>query len=213
MLKILLSLLTIVLVASAAVGATRAYFTDTETSSGNTFSAGTLDLKVNGQDDENVVHVSLSNLKPGDGEGTTEHPTISYQWTLSNTGSIVGKPWIEIRNVTNGENDCVEAEEGEDPSCEVDAGELGANLYMQINAAGGGGFEYPHGAGCIDGGRACPINYWASLPSIGKYSWETINPGSSIAPMVLELKVPSAIGNIIQSDSVEFDIVFHLDQV
>ena len=48
--KILLSVLTIALVAVVAAGATQALFSDTEESTGNTFTAGTLDLKVNGQD-------------------------------------------------------------------------------------------------------------------------------------------------------------------
>ena len=38
--KILLSLLTISLVSVVAVGATRAYFSDNETSTGNSFTAG-----------------------------------------------------------------------------------------------------------------------------------------------------------------------------
>jgi len=60
--KILLSLLTVALVSAAAVGATRAYFSDTETSEGNTFVAGALDLKVDsecyyysGQENENPL--------------------------------------------------------------------------------------------------------------------------------------------------------------
>ena len=44
--KILLSLCVIGAVAAIAVGGTIAYFSDTETSTGNTFTAGSLDLKV-----------------------------------------------------------------------------------------------------------------------------------------------------------------------
>ena len=46
--KIILSVLTIALVSSVAYGATRAYFTDEETKTGNTFSAGTIDIAVDG---------------------------------------------------------------------------------------------------------------------------------------------------------------------
>ena len=45
--KILLSVASIAAAAALVVGATFAFFSDTETSSGNTFAAGTLDLKVN----------------------------------------------------------------------------------------------------------------------------------------------------------------------
>lgn len=44
--KILLSVLTIVAVGGAVAGITAAYYNDTETSSGNIFTAGTVDLKV-----------------------------------------------------------------------------------------------------------------------------------------------------------------------
>ena len=44
--KILVSLSIIGVVAAIAVGSTVAYFRDVETSTGNTFSAGTLDLKI-----------------------------------------------------------------------------------------------------------------------------------------------------------------------
>jgi len=44
--KILLSLGIIAVVAVGAVGATRSFFSDTETSTGNTFTAGAIDLKI-----------------------------------------------------------------------------------------------------------------------------------------------------------------------
>lgn len=218
--RILLSVLTIGLVAAVAVGASRAIFSDTETSVGNTFSAGTLNLTVDGQDDPNVVHVSLADMKPGDGTGGAEHSTIQYQWTLCNTGSLSGQPYIEIINLSDYDNNCNEPEAGvPDSSCGdpgLGEGELSANLFMQINAAGSGGFEYPHGAPCVDGGRNCPLSYWASYGSIGNgapSTWQTIPAGGCIAPMVLELEIPTTVDNIIQSDSSEFDIVFHLDQI
>jgi len=46
--KILLSLMTIGIVSAGVFGATKAFFTDTETSAGNTFSAGTIDIAVDG---------------------------------------------------------------------------------------------------------------------------------------------------------------------
>jgi len=210
--KILFSILTIGLVASVAFGATRALFADTETSEGNTFSAGTLDLKVDDKDDPNVVHVTLTNMKPGD--------TASYQWILSNAGNLAGKPWIEITNLKNYENGCNEPElDVPDSTCDdpgLGDGELGEYLMMQLNAPGDVGYVYPHGPSCI-AGRQCPVNYWSSLGRIDEVIdgqvWDTIAPSSSLAPMVLEFEIPTSAGNIIQSDSVEFDIIFHLDQV
>lgn len=82
--KILLSVLTIGLVASFAFGATQAYFSDQGTSSGNTFSAGTLDLKLS--DDNESVQDSVtatwskSNMAPGD--------TATGTLKLRNSGTI-----------------------------------------------------------------------------------------------------------------------------
>ena len=42
-----------------------AYFSDIETSKGNTFTAGTLDVKIDGQDDPHVFAFSAENLFPG----------------------------------------------------------------------------------------------------------------------------------------------------
>ena len=210
--KILLSLLTISLVAVVGVGATRAYFSDTETSVGNTMAAGTLDLKVDNQEDPNVVHVTLSNMKPGQ--------TASYNWTLSNAGSISGKPWVEITNVKNYDNGCNDPETATpDTTCGnpgLADGELGTNLMMKLNAPGSVGYVFPHGP-CVNGGNQCTLNYWSSLGHIDQVIdgqvWETIAPSSTLGgPMVLEFEIPAVTGNIIQSDSVEFDVVFHLEQ-
>jgi spore coat-associated protein N len=210
--RILLSLLTVGLAASLAVGATRAYFSDTETSTGNTFTAGTLDLKVDDKDDPNVVHVSLTGMKPGS--------TASYSWTLKNAGSLAGKPWIEITNLKNYDNDCNDAEiAAPDDTCGnpgLGDGELGQYLMMKLNAPGSVGYVYPNDPSCV-GGNQCSVNYWSGRGHIDGIidgqTWDTIAPASSLAPMVLEFQIPTTVGNIIQSDSLEFDVVFHLEQV
>ncbi|TYS17864.1 cell division protein FtsN [Rossellomorea vietnamensis] len=71
-------------IASAALGlslvggGTYAYFSDTETST-NTFAAGTLDIKVKGNDAANAI-IDVSNIKPGD--------TMQRNFKLNNTGSL-----------------------------------------------------------------------------------------------------------------------------
>jgi len=68
------------LISMGGIG-TWAYFQDTETSTGNVFAAGTLDLKT---DDVDGVTQTLyaSNLKPGD--------NVSGSITLKNIGSVAG---------------------------------------------------------------------------------------------------------------------------
>lgn len=69
--KLLLLTLTLLLVAGMAGAGTFAYFTDTETSTGNIFTAGTLDLKIKDgglywSDGIATAEWALSNMKPGD---------------------------------------------------------------------------------------------------------------------------------------------------
>src|SRR3989338_1993602 len=85
--KILISLAIIAVVAVVAFGATRAYFSDTETSSGNTFTAGTLDLNLNS---DAAFTVTASNLfaETTMAPGVSVGPKTLY---FRNNGSIAGK--------------------------------------------------------------------------------------------------------------------------
>lgn len=204
--QIILSLIIIVGVSAAVVRGTQALFSDTETSSNNTFAAGTLDLKVDDQDDPNVFHMVLNDIKPGD--------TISYFWNWKNSGTIAGQPWLEIINLVDNENTLLEPESmlGDDAV----TGELSQYLLMKLNAPGSTGYAYPNQPECLDSGSKCPLNIWDNYAQIGQAPWEVwevINGGSTNAPMVLEFELPSSVSNQVQSDSLSFDIVFHLDQV
>jgi predicted ribosomally synthesized peptide with SipW-like signal peptide len=91
--RIALSLMTIAAVAVMATSATGAYFSDSADVSDNTFTAGTLDLKVNGADSASQVY-KFNNLKPGAWD-------LTGQAILKNTGSVEGHAWLEIVNVRN----------------------------------------------------------------------------------------------------------------
>ena len=115
-----MSLATIAIVSVVAVGATRAYFVDTESVTGNTFAAGSLDLEL-----DNAVSLpfNVSNIVPGDtGEGKI---------TLTNVdGSLDGDIDVNISNLVEDENGCLEPEvEAGDP---CGAGDLGLALKMAM---------------------------------------------------------------------------------
>jgi predicted ribosomally synthesized peptide with SipW-like signal peptide len=101
--NIVRSLLVVVAVAAIAGGATYSYFSDTETSAGNTFTAGTLDLKVNGIDDPLPIVLNSENMQPGKvyNAGTVE---------VRNDGSIAGKVTLKILNPVSNENGELEPE-------------------------------------------------------------------------------------------------------
>lgn len=61
--KIIMSLAMIAAVGAIVVGATRAYFSDTETSTGNTFTAGTIDIAIDGENPW-IESYDIGDLKP-----------------------------------------------------------------------------------------------------------------------------------------------------
>jgi len=101
--KIILSLSVIGVVAAIAVGGTIAYFSDTETSVGNTFTAGTIDISLNPKGGQAVQTVSGDlDLKPS-----------QTGWTkavVTNVGTNPAEIWKHIGNVENREHGIVEPE-------------------------------------------------------------------------------------------------------
>ncbi|MGI6331859.1 MAG: TasA family protein [Zhaonellaceae bacterium] len=113
----------IFLVAALVGGATFAYFSDEATVANNTFAAGTLELKVDGED--YVEGISLGNMAPGD---TSPY----YTWVITNTGSLPGKLSIsfsDIKNIAGPINNPKEAAlreyYGEDYEANKNVGHLG----------------------------------------------------------------------------------------
>ncbi|MBA7712991.1 hypothetical protein ES703_121986 [subsurface metagenome] len=82
--KILGLTIAALLVMALVGGGTWAYFSDVETSDTNIFSAGTLDLNIDG-DNVNVNMLTLSDIKPGDTDGGSPGTC-----ELKNVGSITG---------------------------------------------------------------------------------------------------------------------------
>jgi len=91
---ILASLLTIGVAATMLGVGTFAYFSDTETSSGNTLQAGTLDLRVNGLDDPLPILVTLADMKPCD----WKYATITLH-VYDNPADV----WIMFKDVVSSE--------------------------------------------------------------------------------------------------------------
>lgn len=195
--KILLSILTIALVSTVAFGATKAWFSDTEASTGNTFTAGTLDLKTNDVDGVSSTY-TLTNMKPGDWAN-------SGQVTLKNAGSIPGHAWYEITNVRNYENGVIEPEaQAGDATVGVTEGELGGFAKASLQANISPWTRYPVS------GSLLPINSASGV----RYELEDLDSGETL-PLV-NYGVWTAGGasdNLAQGDSVVYDIVFHLDQI
>jgi len=200
--SILVSVLVIGVAAAMAGAGTIAYFNDTETSQGNTFTAGTLDLKVDDNDDPYVAHCELTNLKPGDSTiGPGAWAPGALYWTVKNVGSLSGELTVTITNVVNYEKGQNEPEALVDSTSGENEGELGGKLRIQVWRDGIWTYEIGN-INAANGAEIIP----GFKPSV------ILNPGEET---ILQISwcVYSDAGNEIQSDSVEFDVVFHLDQV
>lgn len=93
--KIILSLAIIAIVSIGAIGATRAYFSDTETSSGNTFSTGT--LRITDVSETWMTPVTFANLKPGD--YVRKWVTIQNDGTMDVTLTVSAINVVDNRNL------------------------------------------------------------------------------------------------------------------
>ncbi len=206
--KILMSLLIIGLTAMAVGGAmTGAYFSDTEESTGNTFTAGELDLTTS----STTMPFSMGSMKPDDyGVGKV---------TLSNAGTIGDAELdIAISAIANNENSIIEPEEDYDNTSDV--GELGSELLvvMCLDRDQSGtlttgdillfseGFRIQYTSGTIF--EPLTINYYNST------SWDSVAnmTESEMDDFVIAYYLPEDIDNSIMTDEVRFNITFTLEQ-
>lgn len=202
----------LILVASlfTTVG-TMAYFADAETSVGNSVAAGTLDLQVDDQDDPNVAHMTIEDMKPGD--------TVNLYWNLTNVGSVCGQPSIEIANIVNYENGRTEPEKAVDATGGnpgAGNGELGGTLYVQMRWQTDDGWKQIR---LVPWGDTF-LNNLAGPYGLGEIE-NDINPIPELCEggmVSIELRLfwmsnySADHDNARQSDSVTFDVIFNLEQ-
>lgn len=140
--RILLTLVIIAATSTLAFSLTKAFFSDTETSTGNIFQAGMVDLKVdntsyyNGElnvgttwessDLPGHLFFNFLDLKPSDnGEDTISLHVQNDAWAC-----------MDIQLTKNDDNTCTEPEQTDDPTCsEPDVDLLDGELAQNINFA------------------------------------------------------------------------------
>jgi len=196
--KILIALLGVLLVAALAGAGTFAYFSDTETSTGNTFTAGTLDLKVDDKDHPNVFAVNIEPMKPGDTDGNT--------WNVTNSGSIPGDLKLTVSSITDAENSNPESETNTEDPGDL-SGALMVILYVDAdnsNSFTTGDTElYGNGSGGKALLSGMPGNYDPGDPG---------TKGGNPVRIRLDWELPASTGNEVQGDKASFNIEFRLNQ-
>ncbi|MEP7162404.1 MAG: TasA family protein, partial [Candidatus Moraniibacteriota bacterium] len=107
--KIIMSLSVIAAVAAVVVGGTKAFFSDTETSTGNTFTAGAIDLKVDSQQHYNG-NICVQNTEgPGyHWSGQAAYPVAGTScdgtWTETDLGAQKFFNFTDVKPGDSGEN-------------------------------------------------------------------------------------------------------------
>jgi spore coat-associated protein N len=197
--KILISLMTIVAVTALVGGGIYAYFSDIETSNGNTFTAGTLDLNLDGGN-INVVKFTVSDVKPGDSGGGT--------WTVTNVGNIDGYLDLESCSVSEDIGSTTEPELADEGGS--DTAQLGSNLDVHIFVDANNNGSWDTGETDILGTDAVPVHINTIAAS---YDLNLSLAGSGgVSYITLTWSVPTATDNSIQGDSVTLNIGFELQQ-
>ena len=131
--KLFMTISAIALSASIVIGGTYAAFSDYGTSNNNIFTAGTLDLTVDGTENHDVKF-DVTNMKPD------SQPTGTF--TLKNKGSIDGFLNISHISFQNLENNLTAPEVLAGDTTSV-AGELGSvvNVRLYVDSNGDGYFS------------------------------------------------------------------------
>jgi len=197
---VILSLLILVVVVGATYAATRAFFTDTETSTGSSFTVGTLDLEVGEANGSNVETFVIDNI------GDTGNIAGSKTWTVKNTGSLPGRLYFKLDNVVNYENGCNEPEAIVDATCNDPGsgeGELGGviTIHARLDGVEKASSTLATAEGDLIG------TTWTGLEAM------TIPAESSVEIKLDWATAQGAYGNEIQSDSITFDVGFDLVQI
>jgi LPXTG-motif cell wall-anchored protein len=122
---------------------------------------------------------------------------------VGNRGASSGRLSVQARGVTDEENGCNEPERGIDTTCESDQGEMGDALAVRVflDATGAGNFL---AAPAWEG----PFRTLASGVAFDR----PLVPGD-VWGLRLELALPQAAGNDLQSDRALFALAFSLSQV
>jgi predicted ribosomally synthesized peptide with SipW-like signal peptide len=220
--RILSSVLIIGLVSLVIGGATLAYFSDTETSTGNRFAAGSIDLKIdydcyyNKEVDQepncgtwaltdltSEKFFDFNDVKPGDyGEGTVSLHVYDNDAYLC----------FYIYPMEDDDNSCVDPEvEAGDTTCGAGEGELDDNLVFRIWQDDGDNIwqvEEPFLTYC-DGDEWC---YLSDINPAGEV-WNLGEMETSTDYYIgIEWNMPTETGNMVQGDSWSANVEFYAEQ-
>lgn len=245
-----MSLSVIAAAAAAVVGGTGAFFSDTETSTGNTFTAGAIDLKVdsNQKYNGNVCGVDVNDVDQDQNNteyvwlGSAAYPvqgtSCEGTWGQPNGKDIVGEKFFNFGDIKPGDNGsnsislhvvnndaymCAtvsnlknddlgltepeQAVPANDNTNGPNNGELKQNMLVTIWKDVDGNNFQDVGEQVLYGPGPAQEGTWALYtPLTGSI------PGSTTAWLGVKWELPFGTGNEVQTDSLQADISFRVEQ-
>jgi predicted ribosomally synthesized peptide with SipW-like signal peptide len=205
--RILFPLLVIGLAGGLFTLGSGAFFSDTETDTDNTITAGSLDL---GANENGSTACTVAAYMPAADGNVDFDPSGSVDNCVSavqNDGSLAGDLWVAIV-ITNNENGCVDPEtDSSDPNCGnpgAGLGELGGQLTVIdcTEAVTGGGTE--------DG---APCTSTTTLNDLAFSCGKVVTGLAATAVYTIEFDLTDAnVNNLSQTDSVNVTFNYELVQ-
>jgi hypothetical protein len=190
--NIFLSVVVISALVVAGIGGTLADFSDSEEEMGDSVQAGSMDLKVNGQNDPNVIPFRITGMKPDKWYDVTK--------TVANAGTIDGWLYIHIKNVLCEETD----DKGFKPEPEIVAELGGKHGQKQVPGVG---------ERCdMENHIAVEIRYDGVLVDLSAYDTDPASPGviKLNELQCFQIPIPTPEGeNMLEACGVEHTINFN----
>jgi spore coat-associated protein N len=179
----LLAVLSIAVLLTLVGIGTYALFSDSASSTGNQFQAGTMNLQVNGA--EQLTTFNFSNVSPGWSHTET--------YTVSNVGNVQGRATFDATSLVSTGGVLTSAEQVVDPG---NAGNLSAATHVVATVDGATAYDGTL-AGFVAGGAQ----------DLG------IVAGGGSETVVVTFSIDPSTGNEIQGDGVNFNLGFTLTSV
>ncbi|HWQ95736.1 MAG TPA: TasA family protein [Candidatus Methylomirabilis sp.] len=203
--KIITGLLMIGLIAGMAGAGTWAYFSDTETSTGNTYTSGIIDISLLPGTSQ-VVTATAGDTQFGPGCGANPETTDKLKpcyvgklkYTVANDGDNKAKIFMNFDNIVDTDLDTSEPEGVEETKLGGKVNDISKKIYIDLKV--GNKVLIPDGVVTLD-------QLKGKLLGIG-----ILKPGQSVEVWISFHLKPEA-GNEYQSDKSTFDVEFNAYQL
>lgn len=186
--RILVSMIVLALCVAVIGAGTFAYFSDQETAADNHFTAGSLDLKVNGVDSPANLNATfdslLNNLKPGD--------DFKMDVPVSNAGSIDGTPSVKIGTIAETAGGA-----GLEPGLTNSQADLAAAVSVEV--------QY--------NGAPVKTDTLKNLENVLIVAPAKLAGNGGTGTWTFHCKIADTVGNEIMGDTASAPITYGLDQV